>query len=392
MPVTTNRYLALDGWRGIAALMIVVYRFEGESDFYYLPFIRNAYLFVDFFFVLSGFVIAHSYFDKLKTAPDLVAFMIRRFGRLWPLHAGLFVVLFLMEAARWVMGIRSGIGAEPFTGVRALGTIPVELSFLNGFHIYSQTGWNLPSWSIAAEFWVYLLFGFLCLLMRRMMIVLALVAIPSCLLLILKFSPTGMDVTFNYGLLRCVAGFFTGFLVNRLWVLLSLKAIGNFFQASLIEVISLVFMVTFVSLVDLGSWSVAAPLIFAPIVWIFAFEGGVVSRLLKFPASQWLGQHSYSIYMVAFLVEIIFSRSIIAVAHFMGFETTRSIRVESIETLVFDLGWRLANDLALALYVCIVLAVSWLTFRVLEVPGRSYFNGLAKRYRHQKAVKTAPAV
>ena len=51
---------------------------------------------VDFFFVLSGFVITHAYAGRLPSAETRVTFFKRRFARLWPLHAtmlGLFILL-----------------------------------------------------------------------------------------------------------------------------------------------------------------------------------------------------------------------------------------------------------------------------------------------------------
>lgn len=52
----------------------------------YFGFFRNGYLAVDLFFVLSGFLIAQNYESRLTNGRQLGAFVIRRFGRLWPLH------------------------------------------------------------------------------------------------------------------------------------------------------------------------------------------------------------------------------------------------------------------------------------------------------------------
>jgi peptidoglycan/LPS O-acetylase OafA/YrhL len=64
---TANRFEALDGWRGICACLVVLFHFHGYSPIYSWGLIRNSYLFVDFFFVLSGFVIAWNYATRLDS-------------------------------------------------------------------------------------------------------------------------------------------------------------------------------------------------------------------------------------------------------------------------------------------------------------------------------------
>ena len=63
-----HRYEILDGLRGIAAIMVVI--FHISEAFSYDPVykhLNHGYLCVDFFFVLSGFVIGHAYLDRLMT-------------------------------------------------------------------------------------------------------------------------------------------------------------------------------------------------------------------------------------------------------------------------------------------------------------------------------------
>ena len=79
-------FRVLDSWRGVAALLVAVFHLNILSAIYSLDFIRNSYLFVDFFFVLSGFVITHNYANRLGTLEGVGTFALRRLGRLWPLH------------------------------------------------------------------------------------------------------------------------------------------------------------------------------------------------------------------------------------------------------------------------------------------------------------------
>ena len=82
-----RRLQVLDAQRGLCALFVALFHARGLSHFSGLSFVQGSWLFVDFFFVLSGFVIALVYLDEIDGVPALVGFVIRRFGRLWPLHA-----------------------------------------------------------------------------------------------------------------------------------------------------------------------------------------------------------------------------------------------------------------------------------------------------------------
>ncbi len=74
----SQRYVALDGLRGLAALVVVLWH-TGETRF-----IPGGYLAVDFFFALSGFVLSAAYADRPIAWSS---FMVARFVRLYPLYA-----------------------------------------------------------------------------------------------------------------------------------------------------------------------------------------------------------------------------------------------------------------------------------------------------------------
>ena len=82
-------YALLDGLRGVAALLVVLYHvFEGFSFAGGSPvitFINHGYLAVDFFFILSGFVIGYAYDDRWQKGFTLGDFFRRRIIRLHPM-------------------------------------------------------------------------------------------------------------------------------------------------------------------------------------------------------------------------------------------------------------------------------------------------------------------
>ena len=83
-------YEILDGLRGVAALLVVFYHiFEGLSfaaGGTVITVINHGYLAVDFFFILSGFVIGYAYDDRWGKTLTLGNFFKRRLIRLHPMR------------------------------------------------------------------------------------------------------------------------------------------------------------------------------------------------------------------------------------------------------------------------------------------------------------------
>ena len=85
-------YLILDGLRGIAAILVVFFHlFEAHSSGHLDQVINHGYLAVDFFFVLSGFVVGDAYDDRWNKM-TIGAFFKRRLIRLQPMVVmGMFI-------------------------------------------------------------------------------------------------------------------------------------------------------------------------------------------------------------------------------------------------------------------------------------------------------------
>jgi hypothetical protein len=386
-----ERFVVLDAWRGIAALMVALYRLEAEGWLHGLGFVRNAYLFVDFFFVLSGFVIAHAYLApsapaRIGTRETARVFLIRRFGRVWPLHAALLLLIVMLEAARGLHGLARTGAFEAFSGTRAPVTILWDGLLVQALGFTGPTGWNTPAWSISTEFWTYVLFAGLCFGGRRLLLALAPVLVAGGLAVIALRSPTGMDTTFDLGFARCLAGFFSGVLVQDLWRRLRDASLAGPGTGS--EVLAIVLAFAFVWCAGRGVMALLAPLVFASLVLVFAFQSGAVSRALSGVVGQTLGRLSYSIYMTALLVSLVFNKAAIAMLGRLGAGGVHEDIRGGYPHLVYDLGPALANDAYALIYLCCVLAVSAVTYRFIEQPARGWFNRLADR---QPASPSAPA-
>ncbi len=79
--VKRERLFTLDAMRGVAAILVVMYHFADVA----FPVAPSGYLAVDFFFALSGLVIASNYESRLRGALTASRFMLERLIRLWPM-------------------------------------------------------------------------------------------------------------------------------------------------------------------------------------------------------------------------------------------------------------------------------------------------------------------
>jgi peptidoglycan/LPS O-acetylase OafA/YrhL len=167
-----NRQIqALTSLRGIAVLIVVVHHFStytlpqtGQWLATYSNFFRNGYLSVDFFFMLSGFIMAHVYLDKFAgqiTRSTYTEYLQARFARIYPLH--LFTLLLLVSLE--LIKLWTAQGA--FTGKFNLTALGANVLLLQAFDLTCppllacQTYWNEPAWSISVEFMIYTVFPFL---------------------------------------------------------------------------------------------------------------------------------------------------------------------------------------------------------------------------------------
>ena len=364
------RFSVLDGWRGVCALMVALSHIDLTGALYGVPLIGGSFLFVDFFFVLSGFVLAHAYGDRTDHWAAASTLMIRRFGRLYPLH---FVMLSAFVGWEALRGIRHVLpsGIPPFAGDLAPRTIVSHLLLMNSWGFDPNMTWNMPSWSIGAEFYTYFIFAALCVLARRYLLELSVAIAVGAALFIAAVSPRYMDLTFDYGFYRCLYGFFVGLLTYQFYRRYREISLPG---ATLCEIAAVLGAIAFVSLFAWSAVSFAAPLLFAAVVFVFAFERGRFSAILSLPPLQKLGAWSYSIYMVHFLVIELLDRAVRDTEKLTG----HNYYAEIGHTAVLSFGPPFVDRFALA-YIVAIIAVASLTYRYIEVPGRRFFNSLASR-------------
>lgn len=379
------RFSVLDSFRGVAAIVVALYHVEIIGEIYAghsrgVAFISNGYLFVDFFFVLSGFVIAHTYQSRIRTVEDFTSFAIRRFGRVWPLHMAVllaFVGLELVKLAARSRGVATD--SEPFSGSFTVPSIFTGIVLLQSFGLQSGLTWNAPAWSIGVEFYTYLVFGLLAMARRGSIAAMAAAVAVFGAAVVAAFAHDNMRTTFDYGFFRCLYGFFTGVLVYGVYHAGRQRPLKLRISPAALELPAAVAVVLFVSAAGAGRASLLSPLVFGIVVYIFAWEQGPVSRLLLAGPFRIAGTLSYSIYMNQALLLIAMARIIRVAQSHAGAEHHVQAMVEGriVPLLWFGSAW--SSDALVALYLALLLGMSVITYRLVENPGRAFFNRIALR-------------
>ncbi|HEV2689890.1 MAG TPA: acyltransferase [Bryobacteraceae bacterium] len=342
----------LESLRGIAALTVALYHVSWQSHFVHWSFVRNGALMVDFFFVLSGFVLFHSYGGKLESLSSSLRFMIVRFGRLYPLHLASLLAFVAIECAKWgvVRFHLAAIASVPFAQ-NTPGTLISNLLLIHGLGINNQPTWNTPSWSISVEFYIYALFALVVVLFRKKPLLLASSGALAIVGLIVSWKAAGgLDSTVQYGFFRGLLGFFCGVITWHCYAGLRGRFGGR--TLACIAIALGISAVAFLCWMRRGLEDFFAIPLFVSIVLTIALLDSRGSSLLDWRGFVWLGTISYSVYMVHPVVIWCFE-----------FVLQYVLKLPRPDYYAMNI-W--TGDAVVLLYVGVVLAVSGWTYRHIE--------------------------
>jgi peptidoglycan/LPS O-acetylase OafA/YrhL len=285
---------SLDSLRGIAALLVVCYHLPAwYPPIHGFAWLRNGGLMVNFFFVLSGFVLYYSYANRLRTRVDFTKFITLRMGRLYPVHL-LFLLFFLGAEAIKYAATAHGLSGSNHAAFRenSVGAFFESLFLVQalGFTPHSAV-FNFPAWSISTEFYTYLIFALGLVALPKRGFLLFSTALLTTALGLLLFAHAQLG-EFHWWL-RCLSGFFTGCLSAELFQLFGRRRASGAFAGFV-----LLLLFVFLSL-DLrgyrGEWIL--PLSALVVVTLALAPDSLVNRVLLWRPLRWLGEVSYSLYM-----------------------------------------------------------------------------------------------
>lgn len=213
-----QHFLVLDVYRFAAAAGVMLSHYLLVADLRtgagYGWVVAHFHLLVDFFFILSGFVIALHYDGRILSARDYGHYIQRRLARIYPLHAlTLLVTLVIFFAGIWAgLPVRDAARFE-------MSALPAHLTLTHAFGVTRALTFNVPSWSLSAEFFVYLLFPLLALIARRGIVFAAGCAAIFIAAFIAVRHGLGLGhwtkADFDLGAFRAVPSFLGGIVIAR---------------------------------------------------------------------------------------------------------------------------------------------------------------------------------
>jgi peptidoglycan/LPS O-acetylase OafA/YrhL len=372
---TTRPYITtLTPLRGIAALLVLIF----HSNLMVMPFnsrnvnFMSGWLWVDFFFVLSGFIIFYVYGESFKeslTTASYWKYIKARFARVYPLH--FFTLVWCLICA--IVIIHNANGIHPFFGdmFGPFGAIP-SLLFIQSLGLYTGVPLNTPSWSLSTEWWVYMIFPLMVPFfthLKRLGMILTTLFIIAFFVFIKYFlgpisgpftdGPPTLNVLTDFGIFRCLAGFLAGMLLFRMYE----EGIAyRFFKQSW------VFVVFFVGVIFAMAMEVEDILIVAFFPFIIlsaAYNNTSIKKMLDTTVLQKLGDWSFSIYMVH--VPIMYLIWIYMVR--INPEMFATFPPPPPDPATYPLAFMVCVGI-----VVVTLLVASFTYRYVEVPARDYLN------------------
>lgn len=373
--------------RGIAALLVVVF----HSVMAFAPLvapdtthlIANGWLWVDFFFILSGFILSHVYGSNFQGSFSRTyywEYIRARFARVYPLH--LATLLFTVGCGLLMVKLASKMMPH-FYLMFDLEALPASLLLLQSMHLFPTTPFNGPSWSLSTEWWMYMIFPFLVQPFFRLKVAgkwMVLVGIVSMYLILMYYiaprwanrlmiemgfaqaMPT-LNVTADWGILRCFAGFTLGMLLYQLY---HLQTAFRWLNSGWVFIVS--FALTLAAMHF--NWHQMLIIASFPVVILSAaYNQDFVKRFLETRPLQRLGDWSFSIYLVHMLIAF----AVYCVMLLRNPHKLSSIEAFGYGQLSYAQGWLQCLWLVVA-----TLIISAFTYHYFEVPSRKYLNSSLK--------------
>ena len=286
-----QRFILLDGIRGLAAIFVVFFHLYKAEPALISGKIHYGYLAVDLFFVLSGFVLTHTYWSQGIAKYNLKEFLIRRIIRLYPLFF-LGTILAVGTEIYNLIALHDIYFAKLFNAL-------LNLLFIPSLYKHQAESWlfiNGAAWSLFYELLVNIFFATFLIFLRntKLLVILILACGIAYISLIYCLQTEGGGFLFNtwyLGILRTLYSFGIGILFHRIGLHKKFSfppIVGILIMALL----SIIFLMPEVSV----TLRLFMQMLCIPILVMFAVCTSTYKKLNK--VFDFLGVTSYALYIL----------------------------------------------------------------------------------------------
>lgn len=369
----SGRFVALDSLRGLAALAIMFFHMGEFGWIAGLAPFRSGWMLVEFFFVLSGFVIAATYGPRLASGYPRGRFLLIRLGRMYPLHIVTVALFILLEFLVFRPVLHE---AHPY------GELVRGIFLLDAFARGAGNFFAPVSWAVGVELVLYVFAAALFGRGRWGLAVAVALAGASAWALCVGFNEIGFGRLLQRGLLAFPVG------VACYWLHQRLQQVQP--GALLLTLAELALFGALVWLLVLpgktNAWLLAFDALFAAMVLVFARDAGVVSRVLQWRPLVRLGHLSFALYMVHLFYVIVPNRFLPRLFAATGHADWVVPGRHTFGLLSVDPPAWIATLITLGIAVAVIVT-AWLAWRFVEEPARHW----TKRFAPSRTEHPAPA-
>jgi peptidoglycan/LPS O-acetylase OafA/YrhL len=304
---------ALAGARALPPLLLVLYHYcEGHSYRGFPAFdilVCKGYLWVEFFFGLSGFILTYVYGSR---APDFLSwttysgFLKARLARLYPLHLFMLLfILYLLVTLRFLahQGGYVSIYDQAYHPMLTFWSFIANLFLVQSWNLFPWLTWNGVAWFVSIEFLLCLLFPVYVSIWRGgVWAGLLLIVVGFSGLVALDFTNThGLDITFHNGALRGMSDFAIGVGMAVIFVRLKVRESAPW-PAYAHSIVQGLVVAALIYAIYHSGWShqwrdiyLVPPMM--ALIFALAFDRGWIARIFQTAPLQKIGEWSYAIYL-----------------------------------------------------------------------------------------------
>lgn len=328
-------------------------------------FLSRGYLWVDLFFVLSGFIITYTATPDGRPLSweNVKRFWMSRVTRIFPLHLFSTALFLLLAAATAGMALMHGEPLGPRWTMHGLASTLEEVTLIHAIGLPGFQPLSAVSWSISAEMYAYALFPVMILVAGWRWGIALLFLVPLLFYGWVLGAGHSLHIPYGLSIIRCLAAFVIGLAIclhrdrwarlsDRTSTALQIVGLGGALLLMALPVNDVLVIPCFALLVA-ASWS----------------DRGWLPAIFKARPLQYLGEISYSLYLMHWWTMMA-----------LLFLWQRTVMKLGLPYWTEQIAWILAVP-------PLAIAIASLTYRFVELPTRTHF----RKRREAGVAKLMPA-